>query len=247
MMRHNYKLHIVAMVTCIISQLVQGGLLPPEEVQTEASSDRKLIQQLIDRLGAMETREARLESRVNQLERTNRQLESELFRLDQLANQQKGHLESITNATIHGHGRSERAVGPSKPIAFTAWAQNDQLDMGINQNIQFEHVVNNVGNAYNSHAGIFVAPVTGIYVFSVTTLAYPGIQAYYRVSVNDSSDSKAWIFVRNSPSQGEQGATTVTLILMSGDIVSVKNLGQHGAVHGGGFTSFSGFLLYTTV
>jgi hypothetical protein len=40
--------------------------------------------------------------------------------------------------------------------------------LGEGQGIVFDYLTTNIGNAYNVHNGVFVAPVTGVYVFRVT-------------------------------------------------------------------------------
>nr|KAG5689867.1 hypothetical protein BaRGS_002378 [Batillaria attramentaria] len=51
-------------------------------------------------------------------------------------------------------------------VAFTATLQGKgHVTIGNNSPIKFDNVVTNIGNAYNSHTGVFTAPVSGTYGF----------------------------------------------------------------------------------
>ena len=65
-----------------------------------------------------------------------------------------------------------RQVENETPVAFIATLSDHAESLGADQNIAFENVITNVGDAYNSQAGVFIAPVSGIYVFSTSTMSY---------------------------------------------------------------------------
>ena len=65
-----------------------------------------------------------------------------------------------------------RQVENGTPVAFLATLSDHAENLGADQNIAFENVITNVGDAYNSHAGVFIAPVSGIYVFSTSIMSY---------------------------------------------------------------------------
>jgi len=67
------------------------------------------------------------------------------------------------------------------PVAFFATLTSHIVHAGQNQIIAFDRVVTNVGNAYNPHVGAFTAPASGIYVFSVSLLSYPGHTTHYQL------------------------------------------------------------------
>nr|KAG5689870.1 hypothetical protein BaRGS_002381 [Batillaria attramentaria] len=51
-------------------------------------------------------------------------------------------------------------------VAFTATLQGGgPVTIGNSSPIKFDKVVTNIGNAYNSHTGVFTAPVSGTYGF----------------------------------------------------------------------------------
>lgn len=55
-------------------------------------------------------------------------------------------------------------------VAFAATITTDINNFGTNQTIVFDHVINNVGGAYDARHGTFRAPVSGVYQFSFTVL-----------------------------------------------------------------------------
>lgn len=80
--------------------------------------------------------------------------------------------------------RIRRAEGEF-PVAFTATISDHYIEhAGDHQVIVFDNVVTNVGNAYNSHVGIFVAPVNGIYVFSVTLFSPASVSFHANIVKN---------------------------------------------------------------
>ena len=66
----------------------------------------------------------------------------------------------------------KRQVENETPVAFLATLADHAESLGADQIIAFENVITNVGDAYNSHAGVFIAPVSGIYVFSTSIMSY---------------------------------------------------------------------------
>ena len=124
-------------------------------------------------------------------------------------------------------------------VAFFASLTNDSLHLGINQDIAFDNAITNIGSAYNSHHGTFVAPVAGIYLFSVTVFI---------------KDHTTWLhFVKNNQIiaklemnelYNHQTSHTVILEMKVGDDVSVKNTVTNRGVNGDRYSSFCGVLLF---
>ena len=53
-----------------------------------------------------------------------------------------------------------------RAIKFHAM-MSDDLVSNIGQTVVFDHVITNIGKAYNPHTGHFTAPYDGLYFFSV--------------------------------------------------------------------------------
>jgi hypothetical protein len=47
---------------------------------------------------------------------------------------------------------------------------SDDLVSNIEQTVVFDHVITNIGKAYNPHTGHFTAPYDGLYFFTVSFL-----------------------------------------------------------------------------
>ena len=58
-------------------------------------------------------------------------------------------------------------------VAFSAFISNT-LRLSLHQDVIFDHVITNVGEAYNAQSGHFVAPKPGLYVFYVVLTNTPG-------------------------------------------------------------------------
>ncbi|XP_045206828.2 heavy metal-binding protein HIP-like [Mercenaria mercenaria] len=85
-----------------------------------------------------------------------------------------------------------------KEVAFYAThTQHDIRKLGQGQIIAFDQTVTNIGNAYNTHHGAFVAPVDGTYVFHVTLMGtlHNASNHYYTadIDVDDVGYSKFYI------------------------------------------------------
>ncbi|XP_045182322.2 uncharacterized protein LOC123541035 [Mercenaria mercenaria] len=123
-------------------------------------------------------------------------------------------------------------------VAFFAYLTNHLVNPGVHQIIAFDHVVTNIGNAYNAHAGDFRAPVAGTYVFA-TTLMAGDVHLIYHFIVMHNGKSVSNIYLVN----GGTASQEVVLQLNQGDDVSIHNMDAGNKLYGSGYSTFSGFLL----
>ena len=125
------------------------------------------------------------------------------------------------------------------PVAFTAVLTHD-VTLGPLQTIEYDKVITNIGNAYDSRHGHFTAPVKGIYMFSAT--------------VCDQGVVIRAEMVRNGVQQVAMGGDkydsashTIMLSLEQNDMVWVRHFKEGTATaHAGSdiyYTSFSGALI----
>jgi len=130
-----------------------------------------------------------------------------------------------------------------RPVAFLATLSSDLQHAGANQPIVFDRVVTNVGNAYNPHVGLFSAPASGIYVFSVTLLNYLGHTTRYQLQKNNDVISQIFI---HAPDGGyhESTSQTVVLQLTKGDDVTLRNVYSDEGLRGDNYCTFAGFLVW---
>lgn len=117
---------------------------------------------------------------------------------------------------------------------FTVHAQG-------HQNLVFDSVVTNVGNGYNANTGIFVTPVSGVYVFSVTLMADPNHYDRYQIMKNGSK-LLGNLLAHAPVGAYDTTAQTVVVVLQAGDKISVQHFDPDGFAHGHAYSTFAGFL-----
>jgi hypothetical protein len=125
------------------------------------------------------------------------------------------------------------------PVAFTAvLTHNEQL--GPLQTLEYDKVITNIGNAYDSRHGHFTAPVKGIYMLSAT--------------VFDNTESIRTEMVKNGVQlvamygdDYDSASHTIMVSLEQNDMVWVRHFKEGtSTVHAGSdryYTSFSGALI----
>ena len=110
-------------------------------------------------------------------------------------------------------------------------------NLGELQDIVFDHAVTNIGDGYNQNHGVFVAPVSGVYVLSATLVAGNNWGHFVVNGVTlaklDMHNGNKW-----------QSTQTVIVDLNVGDDVYIQNTELGGGIVGDRYSSFSGFLLY---
>jgi len=116
--------------------------------------------------------------------------------------------------------------------------------VGANQTIAFDRVITNAGDSYNPHFGAFIAPVSGIYVFSVSLLSCPGHTTAYMIYKNDVLISYIYLMTEPGTSQYESTSQTAVLQLQKGDDVTLRNHDGDECLYGGHYSTFTGFLLW---
>lgn len=142
-------------------------------------------------------------------------------------------------------GNRIRRVGNEMTVAFTAILTHSMTNLGPNQNIVFDHVESNFGNGYNSHHGVFVAPVAGIYVFYASLLSGSGTSELYCHIVVDGI-KKVTLEEYVTPAGYAQGSNMLVIHLNQGADVAVQTGNADHSIHGSSvnfYTTFSGFLL----
>ena len=80
-----------------------------------------------------------------------------------------------TTESQHANGSSaiDKRQGYEGPVAFTAIKVQSQGHIGLNQKILFDRVDLNEGNGFHVNQGVFIAPASGIYIFSFTIQSKP--------------------------------------------------------------------------
>ncbi|KAL4228536.1 Complement C1q-like protein 4 [Mactra antiquata] len=113
----------------------------------------------------------------------------------------------------------------------------------INQTVVFDKVMLNMGNGYIATHGLFVSPIDGVYIFSVSIM---GISTHDSTMVfimkNGQEIASAIADGRGAPH--DQGSTTIAVHLVTGDKVWVS-VERHDdtALWGDSLDSFMGCLI----
>ena len=132
---------------------------------------------------------------------------------------------------------------PETPVAFSAFINSGPPEVNNHQNIVFDLTHVNEGNGYHSSAGLFIAPITGLYFFTVT-LTHPEQPQPAHVNILKNGIVVARVHAERHT--WEQSSQSVILNLSVGDEVFIRSEDfDHEHFAGVLSSSFSGFLLWT--
>ena len=130
------------------------------------------------------------------------------------------------------------------PVAFMARLYNSLSHVGVNQNIPFENVLLNLGNAYHSQHGIFIAPQSGIYLFSSSIMSNNVNHVEVHADLVQNGNVVARIYAHSDSVRHDQGAQTVVIQVKQGDEIWVRNIDYtDDQIYGSYYSTFSGYLL----
>ncbi|XP_052775019.1 complement C1q-like protein 3 [Mya arenaria] len=132
--------------------------------------------------------------------------------------------------------------GPGgRGVAFTARLSNNQTVFS-QQTIVFDDALTNIGRAYNPVTGIFIAPYTGRYMFSLSVRA----QYQKQVCAEIVAEPEVVGQVAAGDTEIERASASLTVVtsLEKGNEVYVRETKTWtGHFFGDGFTVFTGYLL----
>ena len=134
---------------------------------------------------------------------------------------------------------------PMLSVVFTAMFSTDDSNNGIalstRSTLQFDRAITNIGNGYNPHTGVFTAPLTGAYAFSLIVMV-PRAHGPLRLSIMKQGATLDRVFAPDTDNPEDQGSTLVTTQLAAGEQVWVQQY-RGNAVRGSYWTVFTGYLL----
>ena len=126
-------------------------------------------------------------------------------------------------------------------IAFYAVLTHD-LSLGQHQIVEYDKVITNVGNAYDSRHGHFSSPVKGVYMMSFTLMNVDGGPMDIEMVRNGVRVAYGY-----SDTRGFNMGTQVAIVMLEkGDMVWVRHVPSLTEVlHGEEYNTFAGTLLFT--
>ena len=98
-------------------------------------------------------------------------------------------------------------------VAFYAYMSTKEANVGPHHTLIFDHIETNIGNGYNGHAGVFIAPLNGVYMFFYTVFCERA--SYMSIEITVNSVARGVIFVDNEAAPnvytGSTGVAVFTL------------------------------------
>lgn len=130
-------------------------------------------------------------------------------------------------------------------VGFTAGLSTDLVNLRPGEIIKFDVLGINFGNGYSALTGIFTAPVSGLYSFTLSFMSVNGYDHSY-ITIDKHGTVLGTAFA-DGRSDWDQGSTQVTTHLTQGEQVVVRPQQGTSAIRGGWndlhTSSFSGFLV----
>lgn len=111
-----------------------------------------------------------------------------------------------------------------QPVAFKAHL-SQAISPAANQRIVFDDVQFNLGGAYHSHLGGFLAPVNGTYMFSVSVCSDGGHYVVLNLMRNEDMIGRV---LAGDDSYADCSSETTVTMLHAGDEVFVQHHGTYG-------------------
>lgn len=157
-----------------------------------------------------------------------------LSELETLISQQKKIIEALQASQV-----------PRHEVAFSAYLTHDVTGFGNYLAITFDHVITNIGGAYNGKSGIFACYQPGVYVFYWVITNKDRTWMDSELVVNGIEQCQAFSDSGNHDDYAV-ASNVVVVDLKKGDQVWIRSGTWHNAQFGGERrSSFSGWLLYS--
>ena len=128
-------------------------------------------------------------------------------------------------------------------MAFTVHFANSPVNnIGDKGVFKFDTVITNVGQGYDTHTGIFTAPVPGTYLFFLNLMSSNDHGSIW-AAIDKHGEMIGSVWAGGSGDHDDQGSSLVTTHMNAGDQVWVRQNAGSSAVQGAFWTVFSGSLI----
>ncbi|XP_061186748.1 adiponectin-like [Saccostrea echinata] len=185
-----------------------------------------------DRLSNLEQT---IESRLNVTERVLGQL---------LTGRSNANIRSLDVLALRSAGV---LLSHLEPVLFSAYKSSSQSGISTKVTIRFEQTHFNLGNHYHTENGIFIAPVTGVYLFH-WTIATSGSSFSVQLMVGGTARASSLV---PYPGGDDSSSAMVIINVSKNDHVWIQLYGSSEHVYGGSTyignyyqSTFSGILLH---
>lgn len=139
----------------------------------------------------------------------------------------------------------QQTTAPIDMVAFYAYLSTNIPASDAHRIIAFDKVVTNVGNAYHPHSGTFIAPRSGLYVFTWTIRLYGHYYHTTELLVNNNVVNRIF-FSPAGNIDGSVSSTAVVQVNQDDDVLIRTGSSYHsGEIIGdaNGVSSFAGWIL----
>eukprot|EP00105_Crassostrea_gigas_P003159 XP_011415918.1 PREDICTED: complement C1q tumor necrosis factor-related protein 2 [Crassostrea gigas] len=143
--------------------------------------------------------------------------------------------------TLTKEKRSSGIRSSNGTIAFSAYLTTALSSPGNLRTLIFDAIFTNEGNGYNHHIGVFIAPRTGLYVFTWTIRTSSG---YFNTQLLVNGLIYGWVYSASNYHYDSSSATAVVRVV-AGQSVYIRTgpANNGGTIYSGneGFSTFSGW------
>ena len=155
------------------------------------------------------------------------------------------------------HSVTERLLVPAasfpdpeeKHVAFYAYMTTSMVNPGSHQILKFDHVMTNIGHGYHNNTGVFIAPTSGVYVFSWTIRTSAGAIHSVEFIVNNEIYGSLYRDT-NSYNDGHSSETSIVRVQTGDDVylrIKTDQCYSKGSIRSDacGRTSFAGWKIFS--
>uniref|UniRef100_A0A087XQB9 C1q domain-containing protein n=1 Tax=Poecilia formosa TaxID=48698 RepID=A0A087XQB9_POEFO len=159
--------------------------------------------------------------------------------------EKKGNMETRLNSTEEQLDQLKNQSADELKVAFSAGLTDSGIVGPFDEEttLIFSKTITNVGRGYNSSAGVFTAPVTGLYFFSFTAADY--LKGYMGLYLYQNEQPVSFSLDLNDHGGYTSMTSAVALQLDQGDRVRLALPASYRLYDDSrNFSMFSGFLLF---
>ena len=102
-------------------------------------------------------------------------------------------------------------------VAFYAYMSKNEVNPGSHHTLIFDHIETNIGNGYNGHTGVFIAPLNGVYMLFYTVFGTKPSSMSIEITVNSIARGVIYVDNRVAPAVYTGSTGVAVFALNQGD------------------------------